>query len=109
MMYELPTAYRMTVRVARKAHRCCECKYIILAGEKYHYHSGVWDGRPAAFKVCVDCDALRDQVVSECDLSWDEVPAFGALRDNVDESHLEQFIAIQNKRRRYGVKGNDHD
>lgn len=108
-MCEMPTAYRMTVRVARKAHRCCECKGVIPAGEKYDYHSGIWDGSPATFTVCVDCDALRDQVVSECGLLWDEVPAFGALRDNVEESHLEQFIAIQNKRRQLGEKGKGHD
>ena len=104
-MCEMPTAYRMVVRVARNPHRCCECRGVIPAGESYNYHSGVWDGRPAAFKVCVDCDALRDRIEKECDLHMDEFPAFGELRDCAEEYHQEQFIAIQNKRRQLGEKG----
>ena len=60
MSCEMPSCYVMTSRTARKQHKCCECRGFIQIGERYHYHSGVWDGKPASFKVCPECDELRD-------------------------------------------------
>lgn len=95
---EFPTAYKMVKRTARKKHRCCECRGAIQPGEQYNYHSGVWEGEPASFKVCIDCDVLRDQVRLDCDLLPEEIPALGCLADDLEFSHLDDFRAIQIKR-----------
>jgi hypothetical protein len=91
-------AYGLKKPKAIKAHKCCECGGEIQPGEVYHYHSGIWEGEPFSFKVCIDCDALRDAVVRDCDLHFDEVPAFGQLADDLEGLHLTQFHAIQVKR-----------
>lgn len=97
-MSDMPTAYRMVKRVARKDHKCCECRGVIKRGETYNYHSGIWSGEPESYKVCVDCDALRSQYVMDCELMVDEVPAFGHLGDEVEHYHREVFMAIRAKR-----------
>lgn len=95
---EFPTAYRMVKRTARKEHRCCECQGVIQSGETYIYHSGVWDGLAASFKVCQECEALRNQVRLDFDLLPEEIPALGCLADDLELSHLDDFRAIQIKR-----------
>lgn len=44
-----------TVRRARKAHRCEECRGSIVPGELYTYVSGVWDGCPDSWRMCSAC------------------------------------------------------
>lgn len=48
-------------RKARKQHECFECGDPIEVGEKYEYVSGIWDGKPDSFKVCLACEAIRNQ------------------------------------------------
>ena len=47
-------------RVARKTHRCCECRREIQRGEQYRVESGKWDGEFCTYKTCADCLSLRD-------------------------------------------------
>jgi hypothetical protein len=67
----------------------------------YHRHSGIWNDGPACFKVCLDCDKLRDDVdegiYDDC-----ERTAFGCLQESVIESRdkefRQRFSAIKLKR-----------
>ena len=102
-MGELSSCYSLKKRKARKQHKCCECKGVIQAGEVYNLHSGIWNCEPASFKVCADCEELRDRIRSECDLSPDEAPALSNmrydLRDYDEETgYLSAFLAICEKR-----------
>ena len=45
--------------VARKPHRCSECRRTIAPGERYQYISGKWGGSLDVFKVCSDCEQAR--------------------------------------------------
>lgn len=54
-----PECFSSADRRARKEHLCCECRRVIAPGETYRYESGIWDGRPEAFKICADCMTLR--------------------------------------------------
>ena len=91
-------AYGYAERKARKQHRCCECHGTICAGERYHYHSGVQDGRPWSYKVCVDCEELRDLAYHATDCCV----AFTALAEVLGEFNVlelaEKFDAIAEKR-----------
>ena len=58
-MADSPSAFRSTVRTARKTHRCVECRREITQGDRYEFASGVWDGSPSSFKTCLRCVLLR--------------------------------------------------
>jgi hypothetical protein len=73
------------VRTAKKAHECIECGRIIESGQRYNYHSGVWDGAGASYKVCLGCDLLRDQL--DKGAAYDERTAFGYLDDTLASVH----------------------
>ncbi len=98
-MSEMPDVYRLSERKARKDHQCCECKGVIGKGEKYNYHSGIWNGEPASYKVCLDCDALRKQVMIDYMLYPEEVPSFGGLGDDLEGDHQIEFNRIREMRR----------
>lgn len=101
MSCEMPEAYALAVPMARKEHKCCECHGVIAKGEKYHRHSGIWDGEAATYKVCLDCDALRS-VVDKNSRYLDEQCPLGGLEESVCEGHDESeraaFRAIKVKR-----------
>lgn len=54
-----PEISAVKVVMARKAHKCCECRREIAAGQQYEYTWGIWDGDSASFKTCLACVALR--------------------------------------------------
>lgn len=45
---------------AKKDHRCCECRRVILAGEQYEYLSMKYDGDFSTSKTCLGCAAVRE-------------------------------------------------
>src|SRR5690349_13413292 len=97
----MPDCIEHAQPTARRQHTCCECDGVIAFGEPYHRISGVWDGEPARFKVCVDCESLRADV--DAHSRPDECTAFGYLNEvaydsGVDEIR-ERFDAIRAKRR----------
>jgi len=51
----MPTMYTVTRPVARKQHRCCECRQPIEPKEQYVRTDGMWDGRFDVFKTCMFC------------------------------------------------------
>ncbi len=54
-----PSCITERTRTARKQHHCCECDTPISIGERYHYMSGVWEGRGESFKAHVRCNDMR--------------------------------------------------
>ncbi len=103
-MCELPSVYSCDVRTSRKEHVCCECRGKINAGEKYHYHHGIWDGRADDFKVCTDCEAIRE-VIDEDVAHPEDRTAFGELWETVFESRELKWIApFMETRRKRGAK-----
>jgi hypothetical protein len=55
----MPEFYSLTMPVARKQHKCSECRCAIPAGQKYESASGKWDGMFQQFKTCQRCIDLR--------------------------------------------------
>lgn len=97
-MNELPSVSLMKVRKARNQHMCCECFGDIHPGEQYHYHSGIWDGSPADFKVCPECDELRNAI--DEDAFPGEGTAFGFIAESIFDSDeffkfAARYISIQ--------------
>jgi hypothetical protein len=72
---ESPSCFRQVIRKARRNHKCYECLGEIVPGERYEYSSGVWDGEPASFKVCLSCADAREEVY----LVIGEMPDFGSV------------------------------
>lgn len=99
-MCEMPSVYGVDHPKARKAHKCCECRGTIPAGEQYNKHHGIWDGSADTFKVCVDCDALRDDIDKNV-RDPEEKTAFGYLSESVFEGNpdfVKRFLDIKRKR-----------
>lgn len=84
------------VVVARKPHRCSECHTTIAARERYHYHTGQYDGDFFAEKVCRRCDFDRVRVVEHelaegCE--WHEAwPHLGELVSHLRDSGMGQTL-----------------
>jgi hypothetical protein len=57
--------------VARKKHKCCECRRAIERGETYRKESALYDGTITTYKTCIDCNGIRDAFV--CTFAWGEV------------------------------------
>ena len=57
---------RMTMRQARKLHRCGECRRPIDPGEKYRYLTGKFDGEIQTIRQCAHCAIAADLLVREC-------------------------------------------
>jgi hypothetical protein len=45
-------------RKAKKEHKCEECGKIINIKENYIYVSGISDGEPTSYKLCLECEEL---------------------------------------------------
>lgn len=78
-----PSCFSHRVRKARKEHRCCECRRIIVKGERYHYESGIWDGSADDFKTCFDCYEVRSEMF--CD-GFEYGNMWGMLREHLSET-----------------------
>lgn len=59
---EYPECFDECFRVARKEHKCFECREPIKPKERYHYCSGVWAGEPNSYKTCMTCADLRKDI-----------------------------------------------
>jgi hypothetical protein len=100
MSVEHPQCWTQANRRARKPHKCCECRGVIVSGETYVYFSGVWDGTPATYKTCRDCDELRSILNKE--QRHDEAIPFGQLSEVVMGRNKTEEVRryIQTKRKR---------
>lgn len=67
---EMPEFYSESYQVAKKMHRCAECRTAINPGERYIACRGKWDGEFQVFKqheVCLEaCLAAREYMSDEC-------------------------------------------
>lgn len=52
--------------LARKDHKCRECQRMILAGERYHRETYVFDGDFTQHKTCAHCMVVREWLSEEC-------------------------------------------
>lgn len=97
---EYPQAYCEKWRVSRKPHKCYECRGTIFYKERYHYCSGVWDGRGSSYKTCDDCYGLRYNYNS-C-YSYEDGAALGSLVECIFESYhipdISKLVEIWDKR-----------
>ena len=97
----MPAVYSKTCRRARKPHRCYECRGTIAKGESYNSHEGLWDGRWSTYKVCLDCDSLRNDLDARV-TDYDDRICFGDLEetalDSPDPVTFHRFLGIQRKR-----------
>jgi hypothetical protein len=102
MSCEMPTVYIYDTPIARKEHKCCECRGIINKGEKYNKHHGIWDGEGSTFKVCSDCEELRAQM--NHGLPSDECVYFGGVVEHAFESNCVEYMraVIETKEKRHG-------
>lgn len=65
-----PAFYYWTEPVARKPHRCCECRGPIHVGERHFAYRGKWDGGISTGRqhlLCMEaCMLVRDELEGEC-------------------------------------------
>ena len=62
---DAPKFYNEIKRIARKQHRCCECKRLIQPGEKYQLAKGFWD-EFQEYKTCQHCEVAQQWLAVEC-------------------------------------------
>jgi len=90
-MCEMPSCYRETKRKARKEHKCCECRIKITAGTEYMYKSGVWDGNPQDYKMCMNCHEIQSAAESLARSEQNGPPAFENLKEWFYEYYCSDF------------------
>ena len=88
---EMLQAYGVKMRKARKSHECLECGCDINPGSKYNYHHGIHDGSGVDYKVCLECDYLRNLLETD---PWDII-GFGEISEVVEQycpPHLPEIV-----------------
>lgn len=53
-------------QVARKEHRCSECRRPITPGEAYHYEFGKLEGEAVTYRTCAHCMVARQWLRANC-------------------------------------------
>jgi hypothetical protein len=76
------TALQVKTVIARKSHRCGECRKEIVKGEKYETQTLLYDGDISRHKTCLDCVSIRDAFY----------PHGGYMFENVMDSVGEQVV-----------------
>jgi len=95
-MIDGPECCSTVTPVARKRHRCCECRGEIRPGEKYERISGVWDGEPMRFKTCLDCVLLRTELSDKEGFQFEEL--WESVTESQDPGLISRFEKIRRKR-----------
>lgn len=81
------TVYNDDIVVARKEHRCTECRKPIVKGEKYELAKGCWDGSWSTFKTCLLCVEIRNRFA--CQEGW----LFGEVWNQLEENFFPEMAA----------------
>jgi hypothetical protein len=92
---ELPDFYRETRPIARKEHRCCECRRPIRPGTEYLHIAGKWNGDVQTFRRHLRCHRVSLAIEKGSDCC---VP-FGEMRQELREH------TRQNRRERQWARG----
>lgn len=58
----------VTIRRARKSHRCEECRETIAVGQSYEHTSMLYEGTWERYRTCLPCAEIRNAL--SCDGSW---------------------------------------
>jgi hypothetical protein len=85
--------FRATHRVARKPHRCSECRRPIRPGTRYESTFTVFDGDAETFKTCPRCERLREvyvamEIAGGCAV-YEATPPLSYLWESIRESREE--------------------
>lgn len=81
MSCDWPEFYSERFPVAKKKHRCCECRDMIEPGEKYLLVGGKWDGILETYKQHLLC---REACMAISNIADDCIP-FGSLMEDYRE------------------------
>lgn len=79
--YETPVVSHTCYRVARKAHKCCECRHPIQPGTRYHEVNGIWDDGWETYRTCDRCERVRKALAR----NGEDCVAFGYMREALQE------------------------
>lgn len=87
---EDPSVIKVREVVARKRHRCCECRRTILSRETYQMVDGCWDGSWDHYRTCSGCVNWRNIIGDEAGCT-DDPPLTSALASGVEvlDAHIE--------------------
>jgi hypothetical protein len=83
--------FRSTHHVARKEHQCMDCSRTIAKGERYHYATGLGDGRWDVMKLCQHCEAAAEWLVEVCNGYL-----YGAIGEELEE-HWDEDLMFRSK------------
>ena len=64
--------------IARKQHKCVECREMIQPGERYERVKGRWEGEYSSHATCIPCQRIRD---TYCPRGY----CFGMLAEQIEE------------------------
>lgn len=89
--FSRPEIFFETTHVARKEHKCSECKNIIKSGENYTRTFGKWDNEISVYKTCSICQSFRDYILDNIpcfcytysDLIWQGVDTLQEYKDEL--------------------------
>lgn len=83
--------FRDTHRVARKEHQCMDCCRTIAKGERYHYATGLADGRWDVMKLCQHCEMAAGWLREVCNGFL-----YGAIGEELEE-HWDEDLTFRSK------------
>jgi len=83
---ECCTTLNVTRPVARKEHKCHECKMIIARGEQYLSETTVFEGKVETWKTCANCESIRKNLFT-AGFYYGEIKYM--LREHVRDCHGE--------------------
>jgi hypothetical protein len=87
-----PEVFNNKIVRARKPYQCSECRSTIVINEKHHSIFGVWDHEPGSYRVCADCEIVREWLL-DLDLPEAEccLGTYGDLYHELVECDLISF------------------
>jgi hypothetical protein len=79
--------FRSQERTARKDHICGECGRPIAKGERYHWATGLADGRWDTFRMCGQCHASSRWLLDVCG-GW----LYHGVREELLDHWMEDYL-----------------
>lgn len=79
----IPDVYRWSEPIARKQYKCCECRALILKGEKHFQCFGVWEGDASTYRQHLLC-AEASMLIRDL-FNGGECIGFGCLKESLGE------------------------
>ncbi len=81
-----PKFYHLTMRKARKVHKCYECRSEIKPNELYEDVRGCWEDRPLTIKTCSDCIEIREALEEMPCFCWMHGSLLNAVETQLTEA-----------------------